>query len=346
MTDDPARENRPIRGLELAVLRAVVVLFALYPSSAILGSDIPEVGRPTADFYGAEGVGVKVAWAVDRTTVPVDEEIVATLTITNATNPRDITRPDLKALPKFNQLFIVVDEPSPRPGPAEKEVRFKYRLRPRDLAVTELPRFDFHYYNPTASEVKGKNFPLTQSQRVELKVTPPKPRAAAPIVPLREPESLFAITRGASALDGPPFVPSAWIWAATAVAGPILAFAWFLIWRRVFPDAARLSVLRRSRAARRANDIIRRAAHSPDPPAALAGAVLGYLRNRYPLPEGAATPTEVGAALLELELPAEECNMVAAFLRACDEARFSLSDDAGGSLADTAAKLIVRLEAV
>ena len=92
-----------------------------------------------------------MSWSLDRTTVALDEEVVATLTVRNATNPRDVTRPDLKAVPKFNKLFTIIDRPDPRPAADAREVKFTYRLRPRDLAVKEVPSFAFHYYNPTAA---------------------------------------------------------------------------------------------------------------------------------------------------------------------------------------------------
>jgi hypothetical protein len=322
---------------------ALVLLTTHHSPRTTAQEKIPVSGRPTSDFYGAAGVGVKVAWSLDRTTVALDEELVATLTVTNATNPRDITRPDLKAMPKFNRLFVVIDLPDPTPAANAKEVKFSYRLRPRDLAVKEVPRLDFYYYNRTAAV--GQDWPLTQAKAVPITVRPAKPKPKPPAVPLREPEHLFAVARGASVLDGPPFSPCEWAWGAAWLAGPLVAIAWFLVWRRVFPDAARLAKLRRSRAARRAQDAIRRAGRTPDPPAALVAAVLGYLRSRFPLPPGAATPTEVAAALAELELPAAERDTVVDFLRACDEARFSPSGEADASLAATAAALVTRLEA-
>lgn len=103
--------------------------------------------------------------------------------------------------------------------------------------------------------------------------------------------------------------------------------------------------MRRSRAARRAIEGIRRAGRHPDPGAAIAGAVLGYLRARFPLPPAAVTPSEVGAALAELGLPAPECTAVADFFRACDAARFSEGSDSSTSLATAAEPLVTRLEA-
>jgi hypothetical protein len=338
----PPRSHRSPAGAAFAFALAAL-LTTHHPPLSAQDISIPVSGRPTSDFYGARGTGVRVAWSLDRTAVPLDEEIVATLVVTNVDNPRDVARPDLKTLPKFHTQFVVIDQPDAPPA-AAKEVKFTYRLRPRDLAVKELPRLDFHYYNHSAAG--GKQFPLTQTQKnLAITVTPPKPKAAPPVVPLRESEHLFAVARGESVLDGPPFAPCNWGWAAVGFAGPLAAVVWFLVWRRVFPDAGRLAKLRRSRAAHRATDAIHRAGRTPDPPAALANAVLGYLRSRFPLPPGAVTPTEVGAALADLDLPAAECEDVAEFLRACDEARFSPSGDNDASLTATAAAIVARLEA-
>jgi hypothetical protein len=343
MKDELARHPTSTAGARLGSRSVLVLLFILHPSAFILAQTIPEVGRPTTNFYGAAGAGVRVAWSLDRDTVALGEEIVATLTVTNVTNPRNVARPDLDKLPEYRARFTVTDQPDPQPAAGANEVKFTYRLRPRDLAVEELPRLDFHYYNPALPV--GKDFPMTRTPKVGITVTPPKPKPAPPAVPLRAPEHLFAVATGATVLDGAPFAPCGWAWAAAGLAGPLAALAWYLAWRRVFPDAARLAKLRRSRAARRAADAIRRAGRAPDPPAAVAGAVLGYLRSRFPLPPGAVTPGEVGAALAELGLPAADCGAVADFLRDCDAARFSPAGDADASLAADAAALVTRLEA-
>ncbi len=319
-------------------------LLILNQSPIVNAQEPPLVGQPTAHFYGAQGSGVKVAWSLDRTTVPLDEEIVATLTITNATNPQKITRPDLKKLPEFHSLFTITDNPSPPPDADVREVKFSYRLRPRDRDVKEVPALDFHYYNPAAAA--GKQFPLTRARRIDITVTAPKPKLRPPVVPLGEPEHLFTITTGSEVLDGPPFTPGIWACVVAGLLGPLMAFGWYFAWRRVFPDAARLAKIRRSRAARRAVDTIRRAGRTPDPSGTLANAVLGYLRGRFPLPSGAVTPTEVGTALAELGVAAPECDAAANFFRECDAARFSPAGDNALSLAADAEALITRLEAV
>jgi hypothetical protein len=324
---------------------AIVPCFSIinHQSSIANAEDIPVVGRPTADFYNAQGVGVKVAWSLDRATVPEDEEIVATLTVKNATNPREIVRPDLKKLTEFESRFVVTDNRDPPPAADAKVVKFSYRLRPRNRSVDKVPTLVFRYHDPAAAE--GKQFPTTTAKFVEVAVTEPKPKPPPPAIPLGEPDHLFAVATGPELLEHRPFAPGTWTWVAVALAGPLLAAGWYAAWRRVFPDAARLARMRRSRAARRAVDAVRRAHRAVDPPAAVAAAVLGYLRARFPLPPGAVTPTEIGAALAELGVPDADCETVADFFRSCDAARFAPPGDSGASLAAEAETLVTRLEA-
>ena len=344
MSDERNQPLRPPRLTKSSVfVCGFALLYILHPSGIIGGQDPPLVGQPTANFYGAQGSGVKVAWSLDRTKVPLGAEFVATLTVTNATNPKKIARPDLKKLPEFQSLFTVTDNIDPVPAIDAREVKFTYRLRPRDRDVQEVPPFDFYYYNPSAAQ--GKQFPLARAKKVEIAVTAPPPKPPSPVVPLGEPDHLFVIATGPQLLEGTPLVPSGWAFGVVALVGPLLAFGWYVVWQRVFPDAARLAKMRRSRAARRAVSAIRRAGRSADPAAALANAVLAYLRMRFPLPPGAVTPTEIGTALAEAGLPVPECDAATHFFRECDAARFSPSSENGMSLAASAEAIVSCLEA-
>src|SRR5205823_8856880 len=118
-----------------------------------------------------------------------------------------------------------------------------------------------------------------------------------------------------------PFEPCYGMWAALLAGGPLVAGLWFVVWRRLYPDAARLARMRRSRAARRATDAIRRAGRTPDPAGTIATAVLGYLRSRFPLPPGAETPGEIGDGLRTAGLSDAEAARAIGFFRRCDEAR-------------------------
>ena len=93
-------------------------------------------------------------------------------------------------------------------------------------------------------------------------------------------------------------------------------------------------------------DAIRKAGRSADPARVIAGAVRGYLRARFPLSRAAETPTEIGHELRLAGLPEADSEAAAEFFRRADAARFAPPDDIPVSLADDAAALIARLEAV
>jgi hypothetical protein len=301
----------------------------------------PAFFEPKEHFYKAKGGAVGVTWEVPRPTVEEGAELVATLVVSRATNPTEVVRPDLKALPAFADAFAVTDVPEPPPKADAKEVRFGYKLKPRNRSVAEVPALEFYYFNPSAAPNKSQ-FRMTMADAVPIAVTaPPRPPSSA----LAEPDRLFEVATGPAVLDAP-FVPCDWAWLAAALLGPLAACAWYLAWRRLFPGAARLAHLRRSRAARRAREAIRRADRTPDPPAAVAAAVLGYLRTRFPLPESAATPSEIATALSAAQVPAEVAEQAAGVFRACDQARFAPADTGGAALAAAAQAVVARLEAL
>lgn len=296
-----------------------------------------EPHEPTADYYGAKG-RCSVRWDVPQSAVEENRELAVALVVTGATNPTEVKKPDLKTLPAFTN-FIVTDAPDAPRAPADKVIRFNYALRPRNRSVERLPAVKFHYLNPAAAP-GPKRFPSTYAESVPIRVTepPPKPRVA-----MTEADHLFGVASGPGVLSGP-FVPCRWAWGAAALFGPLVAVAWFLVWRRIFPDAQRLARIRRSRAARRAVDAIRTSGRTPDPPATVATALLAYLRARFPLPESAVTPSEVAAALVEARVPAAVAEQTADVFRGCDRARFAPPNDSGLSLAADAVAAVARLE--
>lgn len=320
----------------------VLASLLLFAHSIANGQDIPKVGQPTTGFYNAQGNSVRVEWKLDRLTVPENEELIATLVVSGVANPKQVVRPDLSKLQPFESRFVIASDPSPPPIIGAKDVRFIYHLRPRNRSVDRLPTLVFHYYNPAAAT--GKQFPLTTAKEVRITVTAPRRKVEQPAIPLAEPDWLINTAPRPVSLVRP-MMAAEWAWLALALAGPIAASAWYFTWRRIYPDAARLAQMRRTRAARRANDLIRRAHRAPDPPTAVAGAVLSYLRARFPLPPAAVTPTEIGSALEEFGLAHANCLAVEDFFRATDAARFAAGGDWAESLSIDAIALVARLEA-
>ncbi len=327
---------------------AAVVAVVVLPSSFSLARQ-PAFFEPKEGYYGARSTGVKkveVEWAVDRTAVPEDEFLVATLVVRDAANPKEIRRPDLAKLDAFNALFQVEDVPGSRPAADAKEVSFAYKLRPRNRDVTKLPALVFYYLNPNPPKKTESPFFMARAKSVAITVTAAAPKPRPPAVPLAAPDRLLMIEAGPRVLDREPFVPGSLAWAGLAALVLLAPLGWYAAWRAVYPDAARLARRRRSRAARRALVAIRSAGRADDPAGVCVAAVLGYLRARYPLPPGADTPPEAAAGLAAAGLPPDRVEDVTAFLRDCDAARFAPPADTAVSLVADAAALVARLEAV
>lgn len=321
----------------------VVIFLVTRHSSLVTRAADPPFYAPPAGFYGAVGTDVKTTWAVDRTSVSEGEAITATLTVRGATNPTEVTRPDLRKLDEYQKRFEIDDVPGPAATAGAKEVTFVYRLRPRNRQVNRLPSLDFPYRHPGIAA--GSPFQNAKARGIDLVVTAAPPKPGPPPVPLAEPDHLFAVPAGPGLLGPAPFAPGGWACPAAVLLGPLAAGGWYLAWRRLYPGAARAARIRRRRAADRAARAIRRSAKAVDPAAAVGAAVVGYLAARFPLPPGADTPAEVGDALTAGGLAAGPTGEVVGFLRRCDAARFGGPGDGGVSLDEAALALLARLEA-
>lgn len=311
-------------------LQITLLVFVLFSTSLAAQ---PAFFEPKEGYYGAQGTLVKAKWELDRTSVPEDSYLVATLTVTGASNPKDVRRPDLAKLPEFSARFVVEDAPAVANGP-----NFAYRLRPRNRDVKDVPPLNFFYLNPAVKA--GNPFMNARAKGVAITVTAAAPKPAPPAVPLEGPDHLFAVETDPRVLAGEPFVPGITAWVALAGLTLLVPLGWYMTWRLVYPDAARLAMRRRSRAARRALAAIRMG----DGAAVFAASVLEYLRARYALPPGADTPPEAAAALAAHGVAG--ASDVAEFLRACDAARFAPHPDTAASLATAAEALVAQLEAV
>jgi hypothetical protein len=340
--DGRSRSDRPWSFFRYTAAAAFSCLVIALLSAPVVAQDQPLLNQPTAHFYRVHGSAVKVAWTVEPTTIPEDSELTAMLAISGATNPREVVRPDLKKLPEFQSRFVISDVPSEPQSESGRDVRFVYRLRPRNRTVDQVPMLEFYYFNPTASAGK-KQFPLAIARPVPITVTE-SAKPEPPATPLVAPEELFAIARGPQVLQKPSLAEGIASWVVVGLLGPLVAVSWYWAWRRVYPDAARQATMRRSRAARRALEALRRAHRADDPAAAIAAAVLAYLHSRFPFPPGAATPGEIEAALVELNVPGEDCVRIALFFRNCDAARFAPTAEAAASLGAEAEALIHHLE--
>lgn len=300
-------------------------------------TDVPPVDRAREHFYGAVAAGdVRVSWSADPTAAPQGSDVTLSLTVHGAANPTELRKPDLRKLPRFGDRFQVIDRPDPAPPPGATEVRFTYTLRPRQAGGVEVPALRYAYYRPGLPE--GRRFQTAYAEPLALTVTPPPPTAVPPPVPLDSPEEFFHLAGGSTTPDVP-----MWAWAVPPLLVPVAVGGWVLVWRRLFPDAARRAKLRRTRAVRAALHRLKRARTAPDPAAEVTAAVRDYLTGRFNLPTAAQTPTEVAAALRAAGHPEPLAEAAAGFLAACD-ARFAPAGDNGLSLAEQAERFVTATE--
>lgn len=319
----------------------VVILFASVAAAGIPTSieHVSVVDRPPNNFYNAiAGRGaVKVQWEVSPTSIPRGSSITLTLIVTNAVNPHEIIRPPLLELPGFADLFSAIED-LPDETPPSGEVRFRYKATPRNEGVNlKVPELTFSYYQPHTPP--GLHALTARALAVPFTVTKPVV-PDPPSTPLVGPPEFFVMRPdGTLTRSG---APDWWLWAVLFTVGLVVLTGWVFIWRRLYPDAARLAAIRRHRAVRIALDRLRWPNVTPD---AVAITLRNYLIARFGLSFTAQTPGEVATGLAEVGVPPERAAEVENLLRDCDAARFAGPADIQVS-AKRVAEMIERWEGV
>jgi hypothetical protein len=298
----------------------------------------PLVGRPNDGFYGAIGEKVRLEMSIAPDEVEVEKPLILGLKILGADNFEMIERPDLRRIPEFATRFHIDDLPDPSAAGARV---FLYSLRPKNEQVHAVPPLLFRYFNP-----KLKYYAATAPQE-ELKLVV-KPRAPTEGgAPMQEPEFLYEALNESELLRRPDEEQPRFIWLAVALLVPIVVFEiWFLFWRRIRPDEAKLAQLRRSRAVRTALDALKLLVNVPQPELTdrVVGIVKTYMHDRFGLAVQTETPDEIVAELTRLNLPPTRIERARAFFRLCDAARFGPPDKDRDSLTTAAEQFVLILE--
>jgi hypothetical protein len=326
---------------------SIVLILPLQPLHAraddAAADDIPVVGRPAdLPFSGASG-SFQIQALARPTAVRADESITLTVTV-RAIGPlqHPPSRTDLRQLPAFNERFYVENPDERQRQPDAQTWQFIYRLKPRQEA-SEIPAVPFVYFNP-AIVPASKGFQVLFTDAIPLNVLPAEPYAPLPTLPAE----VFRIADERSVLAHER-LPQSLGRAALflLVAGPPLAcVGWYLVWRTLYPDAARQTRRRRSEAARRSLKVLRAARRLPPPQRAdsAADAMAKYLQDRFELNAAEPGPAEAAKALERARCPVHLQDETARFISACDAARFAPAAD-GATLADEATRLILAVEA-
>ncbi len=284
--------------------------------------DVPVVGRPV-DLPFSEASGwFEVQASAEPTTLQAETPLTFTFTV-KAVRPvrRPPQRIDLRQLPDFAEQFHIEDPSEEAARPDERTWEFAYRLKPRRTEVREIPSLPFVYFNPyllTAS----KGFQVIYTDPIPLRVLPHETVQ----VPVQGPESAFILARDPAVLErqAPWSPPQLGTIVTLLLAPPLGCVAWYLLWRRLYPDAARLASQRRSRAARRALQSLHAARRldAPARSARIAAIVAEYLQQRLDLTIAEPTPHEIALLFRQHDFSPTLSEQAIHFFETSDRVRF------------------------
>ena len=139
------------------ILRRFALLCAVCTLPTLHG---PLYGQPVlfedvarGQYYKAKGIGLQVKWDVPRTTVEEGSELTAVLAIGSdrypVLNPIEVVKPgsvEVAWRSRTGSPSPMCRDPPPKPD--DKEIRFTYKLKPRNRTVSQIPELEFWYYNP------------------------------------------------------------------------------------------------------------------------------------------------------------------------------------------------------
>jgi hypothetical protein len=337
----------PPRGRPLNALSASAS-WAWPPPAPAAEDEPPIVGQP-AHFSGAVG-RFHLAVSAEPTTVQAEDPLTYTVRLT-AEGPvkQPPPRPPLADFPGFADNFYIADAGPPEGTHADAHTwEFAYRLKPKSTAVKGVPGFPFVFYRPGLLPPR-RGYMTVYAPEVALTVTPREPvEPPSPARPITAPEAAFALADGdLLRRDGDGGLPGPLVLALALLGSPAGCLAWYFVWRRLYPDAARLARRHRSRAAQEALKSLHGldGRNPEDQSRRVAAAVADYLRRRLELRTAEPTPAEAEAHLRGRGVSEKLAGQTADLLRACAAVRFDPEPPPHDDLAEAATGLILALEA-
>ncbi len=318
-------------------------------ASSRLEIEPPVVGRPSG-FGGAIG-SFRITTEATPRALQAEDSLTLTVRIT-ATGPTTSapTRPALHRVPGLSQRFVIEDLPDGDSHPPTGVWQFRYRLRPRNPAVGEIPAIRFDYFKPGVVPPE-KGYRATYSRPIPILVRPRQAVTASEAVgPPAEtvPTSMTQVVDDPAAIMQPRKDLPAWLLLLGLFLGPPVAAAgWYTQWRARhgrWPVPPRPIGWQTRKAIRRLRRI--RAAPAPGDARVVAVLVTDYLKRKFGSADMRPTPgREAHPPSTDRSRP-EFGDKAMGLLRACDEDCYS--PDAGArtaALADAAIALIQGMEA-
>lgn len=326
--------HSPRRRFALVALLLILCRLAA-PVRANEPDEVPLVGRPADLPFSEASAGFEVVqpgpeyrapFTLETSASPVEVEELQPVTFTVTVRARGRlhhppVRLDLRLLPVFSRSFHIEDvTDGKRDKIAASSWRWVYRLRPRTPGVAQVPGVPFVYYNPDLKPVE-KAFQVLWSDPISLHVRPSEGNAP----PVQAPESVRSFSGGPEVLRRQTRGRGPGVWLYIVLFGaPGVCLLWYLTWRHLYPDAARLARRRRSRAAQRALRALDLAARREGRPMAeqVTAAIASYLADRLGFARAEPTPDEVAAWLEAQGISGNLVESVRALLDRSSAARF------------------------
>jgi hypothetical protein len=294
---------------------AILVLFCA-PASA--DDDAPAIHQAKPNFHNAMTNGnLAVSWTAMPTEFAFDSDTQLTLTVSGATNPHRVRRPDLANHPAFKTLFRQIANADDSPANREaKSVTFTWMLRPRTSGKMTLPEMPYLFYHTPSGTIREKYL-----DKIELSVRPAA--TTSPTVrPLEAPDRFFSLNFDEARLQQPISAPRFWHWLVLVCGLPILGTLVVIAWRHFNPEGVRLARLRQNLAIRDALDGLDRAKRSAEPIEHTQRVIETYLLERHGQRLKPTVPSELEAMLANADVRPDRVETAISLLRQCEAARF------------------------
>jgi hypothetical protein len=331
--------------------RTFAVLFLLTFAGTCPADDEPPIVGQPQHFSGAVG-RFHITTTAQPLQVQEEDALTYTVRITAEGDAREAPqRPRLAKFAVFTDAFYIEEiAPSAGAKPAKNTWEFAYRLKPKSTAVTAIPGFPFVFYRPGLVPPR-RGYMTVFAPEIAITVTPRKEvwGGTTATRPIRGPDAAFALAGGdVLRRDSDDRLPGSFVLVLALLLPPAGCVAWYLVWRRVYPDVARLARRRRSRAAQEALRSLHHLGKRSDAEVQArraAGAVAEYLRRRLELSVIEPTPKEAEVHLRRLGVSEKLAGQTADLLRSCAAVRFDPEPPPPTDLAEAATQLILALEA-
>jgi hypothetical protein len=341
-----------VRAALKAIVRLFILQFAIcnlqFAMAAPAGDDEPPIVGQPDHFNGAVG-RFQVATAADKVKLQAEDPLTYSVRVTAEGKVKQPPqRPPLADFPGFADGFYIEDVgPADGRQPDRQTWEFTYRLKPKNTTVKAVPGFPFVFFRPGFLPPR-LGYMTAYAKEIPITVTPRE--AVAPATkPVAGSAAAFALADGdVLRHDGTGRLPGPFVLVMMLLVPPLGCVAWYFVWRRLNPGAARLARRRRSRAAQEALKALGTIDKDHDPEEQArqaAAAVADYLRQRLELPVIEPTPAEAEAHLRGQGISEKLAGQTVDLLRTCAAVRFDPQPPPPADLAEAANGVILALEA-